>query len=75
MRIAPPEHWDKMHVVRQGVDPNVFRCGMIVSRKGRWKSCAWGGFPLKGPTHSVARLQSIAHPRLFASCASGGRGS
>jgi len=24
MRIAPPEHWDKMHVVRLGVDPNVF---------------------------------------------------
>jgi glycosyltransferase involved in cell wall biosynthesis len=24
MRIASPEHWDKMHVVRLGVDPNVF---------------------------------------------------
>jgi glycosyltransferase involved in cell wall biosynthesis len=24
MRIAAPEHWDKMHVVRQGVDPQVF---------------------------------------------------
>ena len=24
MRIAPPEHWDKMHVVRLGVDPHVF---------------------------------------------------
>ncbi len=24
MRIAGPEHWDKMHVVRQGIDPGVF---------------------------------------------------
>ena len=24
MRIAAPEHWDKMHVVRLGVDPDVF---------------------------------------------------
>jgi glycosyltransferase involved in cell wall biosynthesis len=24
MRIASPEHWDKMHVARLGVDPNVF---------------------------------------------------
>ncbi len=24
MRISAPEHWDKMHVVRLGVDPNVF---------------------------------------------------
>ena len=24
MRIAAPEHWDKMHVARLGVDPNVF---------------------------------------------------
>jgi len=24
MRIAAPEHWDKMHVVRLGVDPRVF---------------------------------------------------
>jgi glycosyltransferase involved in cell wall biosynthesis len=24
MRIAPPEHWDKMRVVRLGVDPSVF---------------------------------------------------
>ena len=24
MRIATPEHWDKMHVVRLGVDPSVF---------------------------------------------------
>ena len=24
MRIAAPEHWDKMHVVRLGVDPHVF---------------------------------------------------
>jgi colanic acid/amylovoran biosynthesis glycosyltransferase len=24
MRVAAPEHWDKMHVVRLGVDPNVF---------------------------------------------------
>jgi colanic acid/amylovoran biosynthesis glycosyltransferase len=24
MRIVPPEHWDKMHVVRLGVDPAVF---------------------------------------------------
>ncbi len=25
MRIAAPVHWDKMHVVRLGIDPNVFR--------------------------------------------------
>jgi len=24
MRIAAPEHWDKIHVVRLGIDPNVF---------------------------------------------------
>ena len=24
MRITAPEHWDKMHVVRQGIDPRVF---------------------------------------------------
>jgi glycosyltransferase involved in cell wall biosynthesis len=24
MRIAAPEHWDKMHVVRLGIDPHVF---------------------------------------------------
>ncbi|MGA2887879.1 MAG: glycosyltransferase family 4 protein [Terracidiphilus sp.] len=24
MRISAPEHWDKMHVVRLGIDPNVF---------------------------------------------------
>jgi glycosyltransferase involved in cell wall biosynthesis len=24
MRVAAPEHWDKMHVARLGVDPNVF---------------------------------------------------
>jgi colanic acid/amylovoran biosynthesis glycosyltransferase len=25
MRLVNPIHWDKMHVVRQGIDPNVFR--------------------------------------------------
>jgi glycosyltransferase involved in cell wall biosynthesis len=24
MRLAAPEHWDKMHVVRLGIDPNIF---------------------------------------------------
>jgi colanic acid/amylovoran biosynthesis glycosyltransferase len=58
MRLVDPIHWDKMHVVRQGIDPDVFRSTRREQEPGKVLEvlCVGQVGRLKGTTYSFARL-------------------
>ena len=58
MRLVDPIHWDKMHVVRQGIDPNVFRSTRREQEPGKVLEvlCVGQVSLLKGTNYPIACL-------------------